>query len=427
MTVVNDKAGAFPIARLGELAAGEYFVQAVLDTNQDLRSPGSPGNLCSEPQRVTLNPSQGQTVPVVLCRRVPDEQPAETEHIKFVKFRSEGLSRFHGRPMFLRVGILLPRDFAREPTRRYPLRVRIGGYGTRYSEVAGLMSDSSDFRKLWLADDTPRMVLLHLDGAGPYGDPYQTNSANNGPYGDAVVHELIPHIERTFRCIGTGQSRFLDGASTGGWVSLALQIYYPDSFNGAWAQSPDPVDFRAYELIDIYGDDNAYVNARGFERPAARERNGDVRTTVRHECQMENALGHGDLWTRSGKDWGAWNAVFGPRGADGQPVSLWHPRTGKIDRSVLEHWRKYDLRQVLEKNWPVLGPRLRGKLHIWVGEADEYFLNNAVHLLDEFLTRARPAYEGTIAYGPGQGHDWRGITEKEKIGAMAQRATGPRP
>src|SRR5437660_12799070 len=134
------------------------------------------------------------------------------------------------------------------------------------------------------------MLLHHLDGPAPYGDPYQVNSATNGPYGDAVTQELIPHVEKKFRGVGRPYARVLDGVSTGGWVSLALQIFYPDRFNGAWAHAPDPVDFRAYELINIYKDENAYVNAHGFERAASRDRNGEVRTTVRHECQMEMVL-----------------------------------------------------------------------------------------------------------------------------------------
>jgi hypothetical protein len=215
----------------------------------------------------------------------------------------------------------------------------------------------------------------------------------------------------------------LDGESTGGWVSLALQVFYPDFFNGAWSHCPDPVDFRAYELINIYKDENAYVNPRGFERPAARELDGDVRYTVRHEVLLERVLGRGDRWALSGRDWAAWNAVFGPRGLDGLPRPLWDGETGKLDRGVVGHWEKYDLRLVLERNWRVLGPRLRGKLHVLVGEADDYFLNNAVHLLDRFLARARPAYEGKITYGMGGGHGWRGLTQKEMMAEMA-RAVG---
>jgi S-formylglutathione hydrolase FrmB len=281
-----------------------------------------------------------------------------------------------------------------------------------------MMAEFSPFRDNWLANGTPRMILLHLDGAGPYGDPYQVNSANNGPYGDAITQELIPYVEQKFRGISQPYARVLDGVSTGGWVSLALQVFYPDFFNGAWSQCPDPVDFRAYELINIYEDDNAYVNKYGFERPAMRQLNGDVRYTVRHECQMESVLGRGDRWFLSGKDWCAWNATFGPRALDGLPRPLWDGKSGKIDHRVVEHWKQYDLRLVLERHWKVLGPKLRGKIRIWVGDADDYFLNNAVHLLEAFLKKADPPYAGRIEVAPGQGHR-QGWSERQVMQEMA--------
>jgi hypothetical protein len=419
--VLDQRSAVFPLADLAHLPAGKYAVQAVLAHNRDLNCPDAPGNLYSAAQTVTLDPAKGGTVRLELTRAVPEEKlPTDTREVKFLMFRSELLSKFHGRPMYLRAGVILPCGFGKDPERRYPLRVHIGGYGTRFTAVRDKMARGSAFRTMWMADDTPRMLLLHLDGAGPYGDPYQVNSANNGPYGDALTRELIPHVEKEYRGIGAGHARVLDGASTGGWVSLALQVFYPDFFNGAWSHAPDPVDFRAYEVIDIYKDKNAYVNGHGFDRPASRDLNGDVRTTVRHECRMEGVLGRGDRWELSGKDWAAWNAVFGERGADGLPRPLWDGKTGKLDHAAAEHWKRYDLRRVLEKDWATLGPKLRGRLRIWVGEADEYFLNNAVHLLDDFLKEARPRYEGKIVYRIGEGHSWRGINEKEMMREMAK-------
>jgi hypothetical protein len=418
--IVDQQAAIFPIPNLAKLPAGEYRVQAVFHTNRDLNLHDAPGNLYSDPLTVKLDPAKGGVVKVELAHRIPDEQmPEETEYVKYVKLKSELLSKFHGRPMYLRAGVILPPDFDKDKDRTYPLFVRIGGYGSRYTRVAGLMDEGSAFRKLWLANKTPRMLFLHLDGAGPYGDPYQVNSANNGPYGDAITQELIPFVEKKFRGIGQPYARVVEGHSTGGWVSLALQIFYPDFFNGCWSHAPDPVDFHAYELIDIYADENAYVNKYGFERPACREISGETIYNVRHECQVEVVLGRGDRWELSGKDWCAWNAVYGPRGKEGLPKPLWDGKTGKIDRSVVEHWKQYDLRRVLQKNWTTLGPKLKGKIHIWVGDADTYFLNNAVHLLDDFLSKAKPRYEGTIEYGPRQDHDWRGITDKQMMEDMA--------
>ena len=418
--VIDDKCVAFPIASLGDLEPGEYNVQAVYDTNTDLKGLNSPGNLFSSPQRMKLDASRSGAIKIKLSEQVPAEAlPPNTELLRFIKFESEILSKFRGRPTYLRAGILLPRDHARETTRRYPLRVHIGGYGSRYTQVSQFLNDQvgTEAGSLWLANDTPRMILVHLDGAGPYGDPYQVNSENNGPYGDALIKELIPFIEREFR--GNGK-RVLDGASTGGWVSLALQIFYPDFFSGAWSSCPDGVDFRGLQLIDIYRDDNAYINENGFERPGARNVKGDVRYTMRHECGLENVLGRGDSWTRSGGQWGAWNAVYGPRGADLLPVPLWDPKSGAINRGVVEHWKKYDLRLYVEQNSPKLAQKLKGRINVWMGEADDYFLNNALHLFDDSLKRLNPSPEPRIFFRQGQGHCWQGISQREMMLEMAQ-------
>ena len=218
----------------------------------------------------------------------------------------------------------------------------------------------------------------------------------------------------------------LDGGSTGGWVSLALQVFYPDFFNGAWASCPDGVDFAAFQLVDIYSADSAYVDEQGHELPSARNRNGRVRFTMRHEVQMENVLGLGDSWTMSGSQWGAWNAAYGPRGQDGRPVPLWDPETGVINRSVTRHWEQFDLRLVLERHWDELAPKLRGKLNIWVGEMDDYYLNNAVHLLDDFL-QTNPSIDARIAYGPDRGHCWIGISQTEMMREIEERVTSREP
>ena len=422
--IVDATAYGFPVVSLDELEAGDYRVQALFDSNIDLKSPNAPGNLYSDVRDIRVDPSAVASVELELTHRVPDEVlPEPTEYLRFVKLRSSLLSEFHGRPIYLRAGVVLPRDYEQQSARRYPLRVRIGGYGSRYTRVQRMLADDSEFREAWLSDAAPRMILLHLDGDGPFGDPYQVNSANHGPYGSAITQELIPHVEREFRAIGRPHARVLDGGSTGGWVSLALQVFYPDFFNGAWSYCPDGVDFRAFQLIDIYADDNAYVNDRGFERPSARDVDGDVRFTMRHEARLENLIGSGDSWTMSGRQWGAWNATYGPRGDDGRPVPLWDPESGAIDQDVLVHWERYDVRRVLERDWSELGPKLRGKINIWIGDADNYFLNNAVHLLDEFLASANPPYAGRIVYGPGEGHCWVGVSALQIMQEMGARVS----
>ncbi|HXG67666.1 MAG TPA: alpha/beta hydrolase-fold protein [Blastocatellia bacterium] len=418
--IIDESSAAFPIENLSRLPAGEYYAQALFDSNIDLKSLNAPGNLYSAVQKLSLDPARSGAVRIELTQQIPPEElPAETEHVKFIKIKSELLSKFHGRTIYLRAGVILPKGYAEEPSRRYPLRVRIGGYGERYTAALQDMSPGAPFYRAWAEEGAPKMIVLQLDGDGPYGDCYQVNSDNNGPYGDALTQELIPYVEQKFRAIGQPYARVLDGGSTGGWVSLALQVFYPDFFNGAWAYCPDGVDFRGFQLINIYEDTNAYVNRHGFERPSARDLNGDVRFTVRHECQMENVMGLGDNWALSGQQWGAWNAVYGPRGADGRPVPLWDPKTGEMNRAVVEHWKRYDLRLVLQQNWKTLGPKLRGKIRIWIGEADDYFLNNAVHMLDDFLSKADPPYEGKIIYGPGKGHCWVGLSERQIMDEMA--------
>jgi hypothetical protein len=331
-------------------------------------------------------------------RTVSEPVPADTPYIRYVRLQSQRLTTFHHRPVFLRAGVLLPRRFMEAPDRRYPLWVRMGGFGSRCTFIRefGSAQDGP-------SGDQPAFVMVCLDGAGPYGDPSQVNSANNGPYGDALTRELIPHIEREFRCLGRPNARFLSGTSTGGWAALALQVFYPDFFNGAYAFWPDPVDFRAFETINIYADENAYTDAAGRPRAAKRTRSGRTETTVREACEAENEEGGGS-YTLSGQQWGAWNAIHSPRGADGKPAPLWDPKTGTIDRKVAEHWKRYDLRLQLERNWRTLGPKLRRKLHVWVGERDEYFLNDAVHLLHGFLSRAHPPFAGTIFFDPDGGH-----------------------
>jgi photosystem II stability/assembly factor-like uncharacterized protein len=421
VATIDRNAATFPISSLDALTAGDYYVQALFDSNVDLGSVNAPGNKYSEVQRVRLDPRVGGTIRLSLTQTVPPEQlPPDDQYLKYIKIQSDLLTRFHGRPIYLRAGVILPKDYETTAAgRRWPLRAHVGGYGTRYTAVQRLMSSGSEFRRIWLADETPRFIYLQLDGDGPNGDPYQVNSENNGPYGEAITRELIPYVEKNFRGIGEPYARVLDGESTGGWVSLALKVFYPDYFNSVWSSCPDGVDFRGFQLIDIYGNGNAYFDDKGVERPSKRDASGRVEFTIRHECQMENVIGAGASWTMSGQQWGAWNAVYGPRGQGGRPAPLWDAQTGVINKTIAEHWKKYDLRMILEQNWKTLGPKVRSKIHISVGEADDYYLNNAVHLLDDFFKRADPPANARVQFGPGRGHCWSSLSETQMMKEMA--------
>jgi len=366
-------------------------------------APGFAGNYFSKPVPAHLDPAQAEPVKLELSEQVGRSAFRPILSMSGTSKSSRALlTNSGGRPMFFAGGC---HSAARLCPRAAAHLSALGsdrGFGTRYTRAGGLMREMSGFRKLWLADDTPRFLALQLDGDGPYGDPYQVNSANSGPYGDAVTQELIPYVD-VLPGRRQPDARFLDGGSTGGWVSLALQIFYPDVFNGTWSVSPDPVDFRAYQLVNIYQDKNAYVNSRGFERASERDTKGETLFTMRHECQMEKRAGRGRQLRRFG------------RAVGGVERHVRQARTGRPPDSALESahrgdrhkeaeaWKKYDLRLYLEANWKTLAPRLKGKIHLWVGDADNYFLNNAVHLLDASLAKADPPFEGSIKVWAGPG------------------------
>ncbi|MBY0460286.1 MAG: hypothetical protein K2V38_23465 [Gemmataceae bacterium] len=407
--ILDASSDMFPADALAKLPAGEYTVQAVFVTNRDINLPNAPGNCYSKVEKLKLDPAAGGTVALTLDARYAEPKPKDTATHKFLSLPSKLLSDFHGRPMVFRVAVALPPNFDKEPDNKYGLIVDIGGFGTRYLFGAGMQPDA-------------RFVQILPDGAGPFGDPYQVDSANNGPYGEALIKEVIPHVEKTYRCFGTPKSRFTTGGSTGGWVSLALQLFYPDFFNGCWSQCPDSVTFERFELIDIYNEPNAYVNRFGFDRPGTRTIDGDTIATVRHECQLERVLGRGGNWHLGGRDWASWNAVYGPKGKDGLPVPLWDGKTGAINKDVLDHWKKYDLKLYMEKNWATLGPKLAGKVNVWVGDSDDYFLNAAVRRFKDSADRLKePKFDGVILIEARKGHSSGGWTRKEMLDAMAAR------
>jgi hypothetical protein len=337
--------------------------------------------------------------------------------------------------MYLGAHVLLPEGFDAHPNARYPLMVfhghfpyDFGGFREEppdpnlkceYSERFQLecynrivQQAAYDFYKEWTGPKFPRVLAIEIQHANPYyDDSYAVNSQNLGPYGDAIVRELIPYIEKTFRGIGAGWARFMYGGSTGGWEALAAQIFYPDDFNGCYAACPDPIDFRAYTVVDIYKDTNAYWYEGPFKRvprPGHRNYLGHLSATLEQMNRMEMVLG---TRSRSGGQWDIWEAVYSPVGADGYPKRIWDKRTGAIDRAVAEYWREnYDLSYILRRDWEKgLGHKLQGKIHIYVGEADNYYLNNAVYLVEEFLKSTRnPPYGGEVDYGPRAEHCWNG-------------------
>ena len=443
-TVVDASTFGFPIRSLADLPPGSYRVQAVLNRYETfVRGDGhtvsmppdqgegqhwntKPGNFYSTPQTVRLDPSRGGTVRVELDQVIPPiPAPEDTPWVKHVRIQSELLSAFWGRPMYLGAYVLLPYGFHDHPEARYPLVVNHGHFPRGFPElrVTPPTPDLTGFDRTraeyayklyqrWTSNDFPRMLIVKIEHANPfYDDSYAVNSENVGPYGDAIAHELIPYLEERFRGIGEGWARAMYGGSTGGWEVLGQQIFYPDEFNGAWLFCPDAIDFRQYEMIDIYNDDNAYFMESDWKRtPKISGRNwlGHPIVTVEEDMHWEMVLGSK---SRSGQQWAIWEAVYSPVGDDGYPAPIWDPLTGDIDREVAEFWREnYDLRYILERDWATLGPKLVGKLHIYTGDMDSWHLNNAVYLMEDFLESTQePYYAGHIEYGDRYEHCWTGV------------------
>ncbi len=451
--IVDAGALGYPLASLRQVPKGTYRVQALLHRYETFRrSDGhtvklpmdrgegqqwnkAPGNLYSTPVEVAFDPAGTAPIALTLDRVIPPiPDPPTTKYIKHERIESALLTKFWGRPMHLGVHVLLPEGFDEHPEARYPLVIyhghhpeTFGGfreappdpdlkpdYAERF-QLAGynriVQESAHQLYKEWTGPNFPRMIIVEIQHANPfYDDSYAVNSANLGPYGDAIVRELIPFIEQKYRGIGAGWARFLYGGSTGGWEALAAQVFYPDEFNGCFAACPDPIDFRAYTVVDLYRDKNAY-HAEGpwrqVKRPGHRDVQGQISTTLEDMNRRELVLG---TKGRSGQQWDIWEAVFSPVAADGYPRRIWDKQTGVIDPAVAAHWRdNFDLVHILRRDWPRIGRKLEGKIHIYVGEADNYYLNNAVHLAEEALNSFEdPPYGGEVAYGCRDEHCWNG-------------------
>ena len=452
---VDASAIGFPLADLSEVPPGKYFAQALLNRYKDFhlangktvslppdRGEGQvwnrkPGNFYSAPVEIEIGEG-ASPVAITMDQVIPEiEPPADTKYVKHVSLRSELLSQFWGEDVYLGAHVLLPHGFDEHPDARYPLMVFHGhfpsdlsGFRTEppdsnlepeYSErfhVDGYniieQQEAYDFYKQWTSDGFPRFLVIEIQHPTPYyDDSYAVNSANQGPYGDAINYELIPFIEKQFRGIGEGWARFTYGGSTGGWEAMATQVFYPDQFNGAFIACPDPIDFRAYMTINIYEDENAYRYPSEWQelpRPAHRDYLGHVTIDQYAYNRLEAVLGDK---TRSGQQFDIWEATYSPMGDDGYPVRLWNKETGEINHEVAAYWREnYDLVHILRRDWETLGPKLEGKLHIYVGDMDNYYLNNAVYLAEEFLeSTTDPYYGGEVDYGDRAEHCWNGDHE----------------
>jgi hypothetical protein len=456
---VDALALGFPLKSVRELPAGDYYVQALFNVyTRFQRSDGhtifahmdqwegqqfnkSPGNFYSEAGHFHLDPLTGYEIRLNLDHKIATPlPPGDTQYVKHIKIQSKLLTQFWGQPIYLGATVLLPEGYETHPNAHYPVLYEQGhfslnaplGFSTQESRAERVREgriSGPELYKRWSGANFPRMIAVTFQHPTIYfDDSYAVNSANNGPYGDAIMTELIPYVEEHFRIIRQPYARVLSGGSTGGWESLALQVMHPEFFGGTWTFYPDPVDFSRYQMVDIYNDVSAFL-APNYdppipERPMERTNEGQVDVTMRQMSQLEDVLGsHG----RSGQQFEAWEAVYGPVGVDGYPKPLWDKATGKIDTSVALYMREhgYDLKDYLQNNWPTIGPKLTGKLHIYCGDMDNFYLNLAVYKLEDFLRgTTNPPYGGSFEYGrPMKGHGWTPLNQAQLITVMANHIT----
>ena len=445
--IINADTRGWPLESVSEIPAGDYYVQAVLNVYTTFqRADGhtikahmdrwegqqwnrSPGNLVSEVQRVRIEPTSSAPIRVTLSQVIPPiDPPEDTKYVKHIKFRSDILSEWWGHDMHLGAVVVLPEGFDEHPDAQYPTLYWHGHFPRTFSgfqetppdpSLTGQMRVRAEgryrFYRDWVDGVLGRFVIVLMQHPTPfYDDSYAVNSANNGPYGDALTQELMPRVEGQFRGIGEPWARTLAGGSTGGWESLAWQVYYPDMFNGTWTFCPDPVDFRYFQLVNIYEDDNAfYPNGKWKTtpvRPWQRGVDDQVFMNQFDASRLEEVLG---TRGRSGDQMDIFMGVYGPVGDDGYPRLLYDKWTGEIDKGVVEYWREnYDLRHILERDWATLGPKLVGKIHITMGTMDTYFLDEATRLLEQFLeSTTDPYYAGSIEWGERQPHCFSGAPE----------------
>ena len=447
--VIDGSTLGYPRDSFAQIPAGDYTMQAVLNIYETFhRSDGrtvklpmdqgegqhwnrKPGNLYSDPAKIHYDPASGATMRLDLIKTIPAiDPPADTKFVKHLRIQSKLLTAFWGRPMYLGAIVLLPDGFDEHPDAHYPVlysqghfqqtftnfratRQPPGGNGGRGGR--GGVDYAYKLYQDWTSGRLPRMLIVITQDANPfYDDSYAVNSANVGPYGDALTQELYPYVEKQFRGIGEPWARTVYGGSTGGWRALALQVFYPDFFNGAWVFCPDPIDFNAYAMVNLYKDENAFFAKSQWKRvpiPMMRDADGTISSDMDDALRIELVLGtHG----RSAEQFDIWQAVYSPVGEDGCPALIIDPRTGAIDHKVAEYWKEhYDLDYIMQRDWKTLGPKLAGKLHFAVGELDTYYLERAVHLTHQFLDSTRepgkgPYADATFDFGPGRPHGYTG-------------------
>jgi len=387
--IFDDTAIGFPSA-LSELPETTMKVQAVMRRNIDSPEIGTaPGTAYSTAREEMLNGATSGVVELTIGSVVDDEPFPQRDGVRELNMRSELLSAFYGRDIIMHAAAALPKDGSVPG----PALYHIPGFGGDHHFAFQLMrmTESSGL--------SPHVTHIALDPSCFSGHNVFADSANNGPVGEALVKEFIPYIEKELGLVAQPYARGVTGISSGGWSSLWLQVTYPDFFGGVWSVAPDPVDFRSFQYIDLYAPGaNMYVNEHGERRPLARQTmNGEDRVMIWYDdfAKMEWVMGDGGQL-------GSFEWVFSPRGKDGRPMRLFDRKTGEVNHDVAMAWQKYDIRKILEDNWETLGPKLKGKLHVHMGEVDTFYLEGATKLLKQSLETL--GSDAVVVLYPGRDH-----------------------
>jgi len=397
----------------------KYFIQVVYKQNETDGNENVEGNLYSNVDSFLL--TNNVNLALTLKSIIPANNIINHPHVKSVSITSKYLSAFFGTPRQIKASILLPSSYFNNPTKNYPICYRAPGLNGRYTAINNMIT-RKEFSDWWFSAEAPQVIYVFLDSQGPFGDTYQVDSENNGPCGKALTEELIPAIENLVHYNPASKKRYVVGASTGGWVAMGLQIFYPDFFDGAWSYSPDPLEFEHYGLIDIYHDSTIFYNKFGYLQPGRRTTNGEPTLSMKDWINNENTNSRTGDYRVSGGQFGAYNAVFGPKAADGLPSLMFDPKTGIIDHAIAKQWEKYDLKKVVEKNWATLGPKLQGKIWIWTGDMDGLYSNVSTRYFKKFLdSTTNPVSDAKISFTPMAGHtqEWNDMNVLKMVATKA--------
>ena len=415
---------AFPAA-WSSLPPGDYYVQAVLDVDHDYNYGGrGAGDLVSSVVKMHLPASSIPTLsleqalpahdPWVLSDRAPEALrkalPVARQHARLIDFDSPSLGAFWGRSIHMRGRVLLPPDYRADSKKTWPVVYYTQGFGGNNDRVIGSMTN---VYTAMAQGEMPPMIWVFLDESGPTGTHEFADSVNNGPWGHALTTELIPHLEATYRMDARASGRFLQGHSSGGWATLWLQTRYPKIFGGTWSTSPDPSDFHDFTGIDLYASHaNVYRRPDGSAYPLVRD-HAKVLGTFEQFAKLERVLGS------YGGQLASFEWVFSPRGKDGRPEPMFDRDTGDVDPAVVTYWRDhYDIAWRLQHEWPDLKADLDGKIHLYVGTADTFYLDGAAHKLKAVLDSLHA--KSDIRFFPDRTHMDLYVIGKDRFGLLKQ-------